>query len=174
MSRRCRLLSLLLCCGPAFASQPGAGSGAEGVEAQGPHQRASTPRSPSPVVVPLSPDARTMLQRHPVAAGPSAAMRCEGVALSELLQATGAMPDAPPIGHVDRYALVAGRDGQRVLFSLGELHPALGRLEAYLVEHCENGAQAIGDSNLQLVVRGDAMDARSVRHVDAITVITAP
>ena len=62
------------------------------------HQRASVPgRAPSPISVPLDAPSRATLQRHPVPVpGDGRTLQCEGVALSALLQASGAMPDRMP------------------------------------------------------------------------------
>ena len=59
------------------------------------HQRASTPgRVASPISVPLDAPSRATLQRHTLLAPANGRiLHCEGVALTALLQASGAMPD---------------------------------------------------------------------------------
>ncbi|VXB00403.1 conserved exported hypothetical protein [Luteimonas sp. 9C] len=140
------------------------------------HQRAAAPVDPSPVVIPLDAAARASLTRHTVdATVHGRTLRCEGVALAALLQATGAMPDTPLRGALlDRYALVTARDGYRTLFSLGELDATLGNRGVYLVDRCD-GAPLDADSGpLRLLVPDDTRPARGVRQVERITVIAAP
>jgi len=153
------------------------------VHAQGPgthdhdsHQRASAPADPSPVTVPLDPAARASLTRHKVEASAHGnTLRCEGVSLAALLQASGAMPDAPLRGaHLDRYVLVTARDGYRAVFSLGELDATLGNRGVYLVDRCDDAPLDADSGPLRLVVPDDTRPARGVREVMRITVIAAP
>lgn len=140
------------------------------------HQRASVPgRAPSPISVPLDAPSRATLQRHPVPAPRDGrTLQCEGVALSALLQASGAMPDAPlDAVHLDRYVLVTARTGDRVVFSLGELDPTLGNRPVYVLDRCD-GAPLDDDGPLRLLVVGDTRPARSLYRIDAITVVAAP
>ena len=140
------------------------------------HQRASQPRAPaSPVTVPLDAAARATLTRHRVeASAHGRTLRCEGVSLAALLQASGAMPDAPlDAVHLDRYVLVTARTGDRVVFSLGELDPTLGNRPVYLLDRCD-GAPLDDDGPLRLLVVGDTRPARSLYRIDAITVVAAP
>jgi len=162
-------LLLLLCLPAAHAQAPGG-------HAPGAHQRASSPPDPSPVVVPLAPAARASLTRHTVEASAHGhALRCEGVALAALLQATGAMPDAPLRGaHLDRYVLVTARDGYRAVFSLGELDATLGNRGVYLVDRCDDAPLDDTAGPLRLLVPDDGRPARGVRQVERITVVAAP
>ena len=141
------------------------------------HQRASVPgRAPSPISVPLDAPSRATLQRHPVPApGDGRTLQCEGVALSALLQASGAMPDTPlDAAHLDRYVLVSARTGERAVFSLGELDPTLGTRAVYLLDRCDGAPLDDDDGPLRLLVADDTRPARSLRQINAITVVAAP
>ena len=140
------------------------------------HQRAATPSDPSPVVVPLDEAARASLTRRSVeATAHGNTLRCEGVSLAALLQANGAMPDAPLRGaHLDRYVLVSARDGYRAVFSLGELDATLGNRGVYLVDRCDDKPLDADSGPLRLLVPDDTRPARGVRQVERITVIAAP
>lgn len=171
MSPLRRFLACLLLCSPVAASAHDHGTG------HGAHQRASTPRAPaSPVSVPLDAPARATLQRHRVeASAHGGTLHCEGVSLTALLQASGAMPDAPLRGaHLDRYVLVTARDGYRAVFSLGELDATLGGRAVYLVDRCDDAPLGDESGPLRLLVPDDTRAARGVRQVEAITVVAAP
>ena len=163
------LLPLLLCLPLAHAQDPGD-------HAHGAHQRASSPPDPSPVVVSLAPAARAALTRHTIEAeAHGRTLRCEGVSLPALLQASGAMPDTPLRGaHLDRDVLVTARDGYRAVFSLGELDTTLGNRRVYLVDVCDGAPLDAASGPLRLLVPDDARPARGVRQVERITVVAAP
>lgn len=147
--------------------------------AHDPHLHAAPPRAPvlpSPVVVPLDAATRAALPRETVsAAAHGETLRCEGVALAALMQAAGAMPAEPLRGaQLGRYVQVDGRDGGRVLFALAEFDPTLGNRAAFLVDRCDGKLLDEQVGPLRLVVPGEVRAARSVRQVQAITVIVAP
>ena len=147
--------------------------------AQDPTLRASEPDAPaiaSPVVVPLDASSRASLPRHAVEANAHGqTLRCEGVSLTALLQASGAMPDTPLRGpHLGRYVLVQGRDGYRALFSLAELDATLGNAQVVLADRCDGKPLDTDAGPLRLLVPGDTRPARGVRQVDSISVIVAP
>ncbi|MDR7191706.1 hypothetical protein [Luteimonas terrae] len=170
MFRGPHLLALvLLCATTAHAQTPGLHDPAA-------HQRAGLPVTPSPVVVPLDPAARASLTRHRVeVVTHGEPLRCEGVALTALLQASGAMPDAPLHGALlDRYVLVSARDGARAVFSLGELDAPLGNRGVYLVDRCDDAPLDADSGPLRLLVPDDTQPARSLRQVERIIVIAAP
>ena len=169
MVRGLQLSALLLCATAAQAQAPDTHDHAA-------HQRAAPPADPSPVVVPLDEAARTSLTRHTVeATAHGNTLRCEGVALAALLQASGAMPDAPLRGaNLDRYVLVSARDGYRAVFSLGELDATLGNRSVYLVDRCNDAPLDADSGPLRLLVPDDTRPARGVRQVERITVIAAP
>jgi hypothetical protein len=152
---------------------------AHDADAQDPRLRASLPERPalpSPVSVPLDGGQLAGLVRRPVTARVhDVLLQCEGVSLIDLLRASQAVPegrlDSP---HLARYVLADARDGYRVLFSLAELDPGTGNRAAYVVDRC--GGDILGDDEgpLRLLVPDDASGARSVRQLDAITVVVAP
>ena len=147
--------------------------------AQDPHLRASTPETPSipsPVAVPLDPAALAKLPRESVSARVhETELACEGVSLSALLRASGAIPEgALRSAQLSRYVLVGARDGYRVLFSLAELDPGTGQRDAWLVDRCNGAALDDQDGPLRLLVPGDARAARSARQVESISVVVAP
>lgn len=144
-----------------------------------PRLRASPPATPalaSPVVVPLDAAMLAALPRESVTAtAQGASLRCEGVVLSALLRATGAMPDGPLRGaQLARYVQVDGRGGERVLFALAELDPTLGNRRVFIVDRCDCKPLGDDDGPLRLVTADEARPARSLRQVEAITVIVAP
>lgn len=161
---------LLLACASCTAQAP---------TTQDSHLRASPPAEsplPSPVAVPLNAAALAALPREPVQATVhDRRLACEGVSLAALLQHSGAMPAEPLRGpHLTRYVVAAARDGYRALFSLAELDPTLGGTRAYVVDRCEGAALDDEDGPLRLLVPGAGRAARSVRQLDALTVVVAP
>ena len=134
------------------------------------------PALPSPVVVPLDAASLAALPREAVATtAHGETLQCEGVPLSALMQAAGAMPAEPLRGaQLGRYVQVDGRDGGRVVFALAEFDPTLGNRAAFLVDRCDGELLDEKAGPLRLVVPGEARAARSVRQVRAITVIVAP
>lgn len=153
--------------------------------AQAPHRRhdprlrASMPRPPavpSPVAVGLDAQGLAALDRHAVTARVhDSPLQCEGVALYDALRASDAVPEGALRGpHLARYVLVDARDGYRVVFSLAELDPGTGNRAVYLVDRCDGDALTAEDGPLRLLVPDDVRAARSVRQVEAITVVVAP
>ncbi|ATD68414.1 hypothetical protein CNR27_14055 [Luteimonas chenhongjianii] len=140
------------------------------------HQHASGPVSPSPIVVPLDAAARASLTRHRVEAfAGDAHQHCEGVSLTALLRAHGAMSEAAlQDDELDRYVRIDSRDGTRVLFSLAELDPTLGGRAVYLVDRCDGAPLDSAVGPLRLLVPADARPTRSLRQVDRIIVVAAP
>jgi hypothetical protein len=144
-----------------------------------PRLRASPPLAPtlpSPVVVPLDSATLAKLPREAVTATEhEEQLHCEGVALPTLLRAAGAIPSESLQGaQLTRYVLVAGRDGERVLFALAELDPTLGNRRVYLVDRCSGRPLADDEGPLRLIAPDESRAARWVRSVEAITVIVAP
>lgn len=168
--------------GPA-ASPPSrdavAGAAARSSSAHDPRLRASPPLAstlPSPVVIPLDTATLATLPRQAVTTTEHGEqLHCEAVPLPALLHAAGAMPSELLQGaQLTRYVLVAGRDGERVLFALAELDPTLGNRRLYLVDRCDGKPLADDDGPLRLIAPDESRAARWVRGVEAITVIVAP
>lgn len=144
-----------------------------------PRQRASSPSRPSvPSPVAIRFDAQTLaaLDRQPVTAQVHrTTLQCEGVALYDLLRANDAVPEgALRSPHLARYVLVDARDGYRVVFSLAELDPGTGDRPVYVTDRCAGEALGADDGPVRLLAPGDVRAARSVRQVEAITVVVAP
>lgn len=102
-------------------------------------------------------------------------LSCEGVALHELLRASGAMPAAPLRGaDLARVVVVRARDGYRAAFSLAELDPSLGNRQVVLSRRCDRAALAADDGPWRLIAPGESRPARWVRQVESIRVVDAP
>jgi len=127
-------------------------------------------------VVALDAEARAGLARQSVDTKVhDTALRCEGVALVDLLRKHGAMPDKPLHGtDLARVVIVEGSDGYRAAFSLGELDPTLGGRKVYLVDRCNDAALDANDGPLRLLVPDDSRAARGVRQVESLYVEDAP
>lgn len=98
-------------------------------------------------------------------------LNCEGVALVELLRASGAMPAEPLRGvQLSRIAQVRARDGYRAAFSLAELDPSLGNRPVVLTRRCNGADLPPGDGPWRLIVPGESRPARWVRQVESIRV----
>ncbi len=144
-----------------------------------PRQRASSPPSPSvpsPVAVRFDTQTLAALDRQPVTAQVHrTTLQCEGVPLYDLLRANDAVPEGTLRSpHLARYVLVDARDGYRVVFSLAELDPGTGNRPVYVADRCDGEALSAEDGPVRLLAPGDVRAARSVRQVEAITVVVAP
>lgn len=96
----------------------------------------------------------------------------EGVLLADVLKHAG-VPLGPGMrsGMLASYVIAAASDGYRVVFSLGEVDPAItdGR---YLVADLADGKPLFGENGtFRLVVLGDKRGARSVRMLSSLTVV---
>lgn len=101
-------------------------------------------------------------------------LSCEGVALHELLRASGAMPAEPLRGaQLARVVIVRARDGYRAAFSLGELDPSLGNRQVVLTRRCDGAALSAEDGPWRLIAPGESRPARWVRQVESIRVVEA-
>lgn len=163
----------LLAAGLGLASLPAAASD----PAQTPHQHASTPAPlASPIAVPL--DAATLAGLPRAAATGSSHgqnLQCEGVPLSALLRAAGALPEQGLRGAgLSRYVLITARDGYRVIYSLAELDPTLGNKQTLLADRCDGKPLDDQDGPLRLISADESRAARWVRQVQSITVVVAP
>lgn len=96
----------------------------------------------------------------------------EGVWLADILKHAG-VPLGPGMrgSSLASYVVAAASDGYRVLFSLGELDPAItdGR---FLVADMADGKPLFGENGaFRLVVPGDRRGARSVRMLSSLTLV---
>lgn len=100
------------------------------------------------------------------------ALRCDGIALSDLPGASEAAPMGALHGpHLARYVLAQARDGRRVLFSLAELDPSAGGRTIDVIASCDANIRA--DMPL-LLVNGRLDDARTLTGLHTLTVVVAP
>lgn len=167
--------TLLLC---TLLWQPAARAqhGAHAEERASEPGRASLPVAHSPLAVPLDAATLSALPRTNVeASAHGKALRCEGVALADLLRHAGALPaDKLPGDQLARYVLVGARDGYRVLYALAELDPGTGDRRVVLADRCDDKALDADAGPLRLIAPGDVRPARWVRQVQTITVVAAP
>ncbi|MGH8079486.1 MAG: hypothetical protein ACREP7_02850 [Lysobacter sp.] len=145
------------------------------VRAEAPHKHeAVKPAAPfAPVEVKLD---EALIARLPQIAAQGEAhgrkLSCEGVALYELLRASGAMPTEPLRGaQLARVAVVRARDGYRATFSLGELDPSLGNRIVVLTRRCDGADLPADDGPWRLIAPGESRPARWVRQVESIRVV---
>lgn len=137
--------------------------------------RASEPPSPSPLSIPLDAETRAALPRIKVAAAADGKMLdCEGVGLSDLLRKADGLPAELRGPALASYVLVTARDGSRVVYSLAELDPSLGKQQVVLADQCEGQALTDEEGPLRLIAPDELHSARWVRQVQSITVIRAP
>jgi len=98
--------------------------------------------------------------------------RYDGVLVADLLAQAGV-----PLGEQLRgralatYVLVSGRDGYRVVFSIGEMDPALSTRTIILADTIDGQPLADEQGPFRLIVGDDTRPARSVRMVSAIRIV---
>lgn len=96
----------------------------------------------------------------------------DGVWLSDVLKHAG-VPLGPGMrgGTLASYVLATAADGYQVLFSLGELDPAIteGR---YLVADMAEGKPLFGETGaFRLIIPSDKRGARSIRMLSSLTLV---
>jgi hypothetical protein len=94
-----------------------------------------------------------------------------GVPLAAVLRAAGVRVDSlrgPALADV---ILVEAEDGYRVVISLGELSPDLGRADFVLADRRDGEPMGAAEGPLRLVAPADGRPARWVRRVKSITVV---
>lgn len=97
--------------------------------------------------------------------------RYTGVLLWDVLRANGLIDGSRHHGELRQMLRVAGRDGNVVLFSGGEIAPGLGN-EPILLAYARDGTPLAPDTGIRLIVPGDTRGARSVVDVAIIDVRT--
>lgn len=103
------------------------------------------------------------------------AHRCEGPLLREVIARLGPVGGQAGRGAaLSTVVLVTGRDGYRVVFSLGELDPGLGASRAIIATHCDGKPVGNEDGPFRLVVPGEERAARSARQVATIALVDLP
>ncbi|RNF85923.1 molybdopterin-binding protein [Montanilutibacter psychrotolerans] len=129
---------------------------------------------PDAVSVPLDAAALAALPREPVeAVAHGKALHCEGVTLTALLQASGAMPRETLRGsHLARRVELRARDGYRVTFALADFDPELGAVRAVVVDRCDGRPLPADDGPLRLIVPAEKRPARWIRQLVAVDVLS--
>ena len=98
-------------------------------------------------------------------------LRCDAVALVDLLRRAGAMPADPLRGpHLACRVEVVASDGYRVVFSLGELDPSLGKQAVYVADQCNGKPLDAREGPARLLVPGDSRPARSARQIKTFVI----
>ncbi|RYZ71210.1 MAG: molybdopterin-binding protein [Lysobacteraceae bacterium] len=144
-----------------------------------PHQHASSPQpgsQASPIAIPIDAATLARMPRQKIAATvQDSTLHCEGVAVADLLRASGVLSaEALEGAGLANYVLVTGRDGGRVVYSLAELDPSPGRPAVLLVDRCEGRPLGAGTGPLRMIAPADSRSGRWVRQVHSITVVGAP
>lgn len=105
---------------------------------------------------------------HTVRGAPA---RFRGVLLWRLLAEAGLATDSTVKNDALRKVVVASApDGYRIVFSLGELDPAVG--DARVLVAWERDGQLLGEHGpFQLIVPGDRRPARSIHQLDRLSVM---
>ncbi len=88
--------------------------------------------------------------------------RYSGVLLWDVFVAQRAFDDGEHSAELVRTFVVRGRDGYRIAFSVGEIHPDFGNTPLMLADKVD-GKQI--ESGYRLIVPGDKRGARNVRDV---------
>ena len=99
----------------------------------------------------------------------------EGVPLFEVLKRAGLPSGEALRGTVlTRYLMMTAHDGYRVLFSLPELDPAFTGTRALLADHVDGAPLSLQQGPLRIVIPGEKREARWIRMLEKIEVLTAP
>lgn len=170
------LAPTLLVCLAACASAQSTGPDAVSAPAPraDPRLRASSPRPPSPVVVPMDGDAlaRVPAMEMDVSFG-RRHTACRVVAVHRLLEDARLLPVTAPAG-LERYVLAIAGDGRRVLFSLAELDPHTGGRRVVVTRDCNGGSGEGRGRGRVLLALDDATAARRLDGVETLVVVAAP
>lgn len=94
-----------------------------------------------------------------------ATRRYTGVLVWDVLRAQKALDGLKPGDQLAKTLLVSARDGYRIAFSVGEIHPDFGNLPLLLVTAVDGKAL---DGGWRLVAPGDKRGARAVYEVTRI------
>ncbi|MCU0947923.1 MAG: hypothetical protein MUF47_06695 [Porphyrobacter sp.] len=98
---------------------------------------------------------------------------CTGPLLSDVTARMGAPARGEVRGAALRMVVLAeGRDGYRVLFSLGELDPLLGKAAVIVATRCNGAGLSDEDGPYRLAVAGDKRGARSLRQLASLRLAT--
>ncbi|HTX39866.1 MAG TPA: molybdopterin-dependent oxidoreductase [Bryobacteraceae bacterium] len=99
----------------------------------------------------------------------------EGVPLFEILKRAGVPSGEALRGTLlTRYLVMTAHDGYRVLFSLPELDPAFSDTHALLADRMDGAPLPSQQGPFRLVIPGEKREARWIRMVERIDVLSAP
>jgi DMSO/TMAO reductase YedYZ molybdopterin-dependent catalytic subunit len=99
----------------------------------------------------------------------------EGVAMAELLRRAGLPQGENVRGPIlARYIVVSAHDGYRAIFSLPEFDPAFTDNRALLADKMDGQPLSDRDGPLRLVLPSEKREARWVRMVERIEILSAP
>jgi DMSO/TMAO reductase YedYZ molybdopterin-dependent catalytic subunit len=99
----------------------------------------------------------------------------DGVPMSELLHRAGLPQGEEVRGPIlARYILVSAHDGYRTIFSLPEFDPAFTDNRALLADKMDGQPLSDRDGPLRLVIPAEKREARWVRMVERIEILSAP
>lgn len=100
---------------------------------------------------------------------------CTGPLLADVAARMGAPSRGDMRGAALSMVVVAeARDGYRVVFSLGELDPLLGKAPIIVVTACNGAALAEEDGPFRIAVAGDQRGARAVRQLASLRLAAVP
>ncbi len=94
------------------------------------------------------------------------------VPLQRLLAESGLVLDSLRGHDLGKVVIAEARDGYRVVFSLGELAPQLGKRTVYVAFGRDGGAIPDEDGPFRLVVPDDMRASRSIRQLETLRVVT--
>lgn len=98
-----------------------------------------------------------------------------GVELHELLLASGVAQGKELRGrHMSEYALVVGRDGYKILFSLAELDPAFAQRKIFVAFKKDGQPLPEKEAPLRVIIPDETHPTRWIRQVSSIRVGAAP
>lgn len=98
----------------------------------------------------------------------------DGVKLRDVLTQAGVATGNDLRGkEMTEYLVVEASDGYRVVFSLAELDPDFGNVQAILAKSVDGQPLGAKEGPLRLIVPGDKRQARWVRMVTAVSVTRA-
>jgi hypothetical protein len=98
-----------------------------------------------------------------------------GVPVSAILKRAG-MPSGEDLRGtlLTRYIVMTAHDGYRVLFSLPELDPAFTDRQAILADRVDGKPLAAREGPLRIVIPGEKREARWIRMVEKIEILSSP
>ncbi len=99
-------------------------------------------------------------------------VKYEGVLVGEILKRAGAPAGADLRGAaLTTYVVATASDGYQVVFSLGELDPALSGSEIIVADTADGKPLAANQGPLRIVAPNDSRPARSVRMLERLEVV---